>query len=52
MIFRRSFGQPWGGWGGEGQLQDWYLVGSLGDDSDVNIATKDPGSSPTEMGRP
>ncbi len=31
-------------WGGKwkGQLQDWYLARFLGDDSDVNIATKHP----------
>ncbi len=34
-------GKLWGGkW--KGQLQDWYLARFLGDDSDVNIATKDP----------
>ena len=31
-------------WGGKwkGQLQDWYLVRFLGNDKDVNIATKHP----------
>ena len=31
-------------WGGKwkGQLQDWYLARFLGDDSDIDIATKDP----------
>jgi putative (di)nucleoside polyphosphate hydrolase len=31
-------------WGGKwkGQLQDWYLARFLGDDSDVDIATKHP----------
>ena len=31
-------------WGGKwkGQLQDWYLCRFLGDDGDVNIATKHP----------
>jgi putative (di)nucleoside polyphosphate hydrolase len=31
-------------WGGKwrGQLQDWYVARFLGDDSDVNIATKHP----------
>ena len=31
-------------WGGKwkGQLQDWYLARFLGEDSDVNIATKHP----------
>ena len=31
-------------WGGKwkGQLQDWYLCRFLGEDSDVNIATKHP----------
>jgi putative (di)nucleoside polyphosphate hydrolase len=34
-------GRLWGGkW--KGQLQDWYLARFLGDDSDVNIATKHP----------
>ena len=34
-------GKLWGGkW--RGQLQDWYLARFLGDDSDVNIATKHP----------
>ena len=34
-------GKLWGGkW--KGQLQDWYLCRFLGDDSDVNIATKHP----------
>ena len=32
-------GKLWGGkW--RGQLQDWYLARFKGDDSDVNIATK------------
>src|SRR3990170_4492888 len=31
-------------WGGKwkGQVQDWYLMRFLGQDSDVNIATRDP----------
>ncbi len=31
-------------WGGKwkGQLQDWYLARFLGEDSDINIATKHP----------
>jgi putative (di)nucleoside polyphosphate hydrolase len=31
-------------WGGKwkGQLQDWFLARFLGEDSDVNIATKHP----------
>jgi putative (di)nucleoside polyphosphate hydrolase len=34
-------GKLWGGkW--KGQLQDWYLARFLGEDSDVNIATKHP----------
>jgi putative (di)nucleoside polyphosphate hydrolase len=34
-------GKLWGGkW--KGQDQDWYLARFLGQDSDVNIATKDP----------
>jgi putative (di)nucleoside polyphosphate hydrolase len=34
-------GRLWGGkW--KGQLQDWYLCRFLGDDNDVNIATKHP----------
>ncbi|MFL6829179.1 MAG: RNA pyrophosphohydrolase [Sphingomicrobium sp.] len=34
-------GRLWGGkW--KGQDQDWYLARFLGDDSDVNIATKHP----------
>jgi len=34
-------GKLWGGkW--KGQDQDWFLARFLGDDSDVNIATKDP----------
>ena len=34
----------WRLWGGKwkGQDQDWYLVRFLGDDGDVNIATKHP----------
>ncbi len=34
-------GKLWGGkW--KGQDQDWYLARFLGEDSDVNIATRDP----------
>jgi len=34
-------GKLWGGkW--KGQLQDWFLARFLGDDSDINIATKHP----------
>jgi putative (di)nucleoside polyphosphate hydrolase len=34
-------GKLWGGkW--KGQIQDWYLARFLGDDGDIDIATKHP----------